>query len=74
MLFPFDMIQSINQNDGLAARFSPVLVQELELCMKSIQQLGEIEPARTVPERKAGVFQLENHIVKKVGGFSPRRA
>ena len=72
MLFPFDMVQAIDQNDGLAACFLPVSMQELQLFVKTFQQLAAVEPARTVSRAKAGVFQLEDDIVEKIGGFPSR--
>jgi hypothetical protein len=62
-LFPFDMIEPIDQKDGSPSSRFPILMQLRQLFMKSSEELISIKTDQPARCPKVVPFERQNHIM-----------
>jgi hypothetical protein len=71
MLLPVDVVQSIDEDERSPPVLDEILVESLELQMKSTREFDPICPRDALADSKAGPFQADHDVMKKITGLTP---
>src|SRR5258708_2837027 len=71
MLFPVNMVETIHQENGFAPRRSPIVMELLELAVKSLAEQGPLVRPAALPGPRHPALKHEDHIVEEGDRLSP---